>query len=456
MAKINIAKYFSRVLFYFFTIVIVITILNYKAQFNMDLYANSQKAIEQYGVTDYASYVKAALLIKNNGIEEYKNSVYVAQSPGMALLELVILSISPNAALPLCLLFVTALLWAVFMARLQDALLVKLKVPENVSFFLPLIILLTPLFLFGYITGLLLISEPISTPIFAIAVIEAWLLFLNILDDCKVNIKKLVLVGFLFALASYIRAQFELIFILLIITSFFLTILCVFIVRDNNNLTLNAYLLGIIVIFLSYSIFTLPYKIYIKSASMVHNEFELAILWHDTSYWNSLRADFLIQGGEQVVCELDQQFCNDVQGRIAKGKNIQTREYIFFTFKTILLHPITFVAKKTHYLAKAWKKDHWDAPPSEYIAIFSKLLLLLIPSTIACIYFANKKSWLINSSLYVIYLVSIFLGASAFSIITHFEPRYLLPVKLFIFVSFLLSVANLLSKLQNKLKVSYD
>ena len=391
-----------------------------------------------------------ALDMSENGIRAYNDYIH---SPGFPFIEMLLLNISKNVPLPLGVLLITMGLWAIFMERLRSAIVNCFGVSKHLALLFPILLALYPLVSLTYIIDLLLLADPIATAFFAIALLESWRLFVNLSHNPilnKSNKLHAIVIGFLFAGASYTRVQFDLIFVMLIFTTLSLIILAK-ILKLNKDW--KIYLIGIVVVFLSYNLLTIPYKISIKSASMGNNSFEWEGLWHDDAYWIAKGWDFKVVGGETVVCELDKIFCNEVQARVAKGEVIRTKQYFLYAVKTILKHPIQFLLKKTPYLAKAWKIDFYTAETRS--TIFSYLLLLFVPLTVVSFYFANKKSWVTNSALYIVYLVSIVTATIGFSMIVHFEPRYLLPIKLFILIAFLLSAANWLAKSKNKSMDSY-
>ena len=171
------------------------------------LHSTPDEIIQCFGGSDIASYVRGAYALEEHWLYAFGALGFGTWPPGFAFIELAIIRLS-FIPLPMALFLITSLLWAVVFYRVYTLLKHSLGIGVVYAAVLPLFLLLLPFVSDYYLWNALLMSEPISTAIFAIAALDVWRL---IASKHKITIGRAIFIGFLFALAAYVRAQFDLI-----------------------------------------------------------------------------------------------------------------------------------------------------------------------------------------------------------------------------------------------------
>ncbi len=309
---------------------------------------------------------------------------------------------------------------------------------------LPFLVLLAPFVSGFYLWEGVLMSEPISTALFAIAALDLWRL---VASKLKISLGRAIFIGVLFALAVYIRAQFDLIVHAMAGMSFFVITAYYFYSNKNRGAQRHQESIrlakSVFIIFISFQACVLPYKIYMFShghiAAMANVSYIFESLWKSESWHIQHGAGFFSAGGGHSMCAVSPLKCHEFDARRAKGEKISINEYRNAAFKVALTQPLDLLSFKLPYFWKAWKVNNYEDPLKQtWVVNFNYALFVLIILTSVLRIFQDRSKGLVETALFA----ALFMGSTVFCFIVHFEPRYLLPVKIFGILWVLVTVAS--------------
>ena len=413
----------------------------------ISLLANVNEIINCYGGMDVASYIRGAFGLEKNGLKLFGSLGFATWPPGFSFLELGLIRLDLYP-LGLSLLIITYCLWSILLLMVFKLLRVSTNLSFLISAFIPTLLLLTPFISNFYLWQGLLMSEPISTAIFFIALIGFWELALS---SQIVGKGRAIFFGVLIAVSIYLRAQFDIIFstLSIIIFIFFLatfTLKKFLKVSESFWIKLKHLTKLFLVIFITAQILILPYKIYMfkngHGPVMANVFYMFNMVWQNTTDLNRAGAMHFVDGGGNSICQLAPEKCNEFIARKYSGQNIPVREYQNSALLAVISQPIKFMEIKYPFFHKAWSIDNLEnAESNRRIVIFNTIILLSFLVVAILFISRNKKRALLE----LLVIFSFFIGATGFSWITHFEARYLLPVKLLILIWIFISIASLLS-----------
>lgn len=390
------------------------------------------ETIENHFGNDFGSYAKGALIIKKSGMTGYINSFHKNWSPGMSIIESLLFSISPGLPIPLALLLISSLIWGLFFSLIYTFGIESLKITPLQASTPILILMLTPQFNSTLFWELLLGSEPLSCGLFFTGLV----IFLKCLFQDNKNFKELILwqliSSLFFIMSTFVRAQFDIIFICMIL-SYLLFIGFYFLFTGTFNIKIKLLIQSIIVVVATYFACTIPYRIAVNANGlMVENSYVWKLIWHEKDYF---KGDFFASGGGHSVCTINPVTCQSFNLRESGGKEPTIAEAKLAAIKTVLLNPVKFTQYKSYYLLK-----HWLGIDALHSINFKSLELIIniiiLPIIIFILLFSifNKKIKLIHSISVLSLTIGIGLGSILFSIFIHFEYRYFLPIKIFLII----------------------
>ena len=390
------------------------------------LYSTPAEIIECFGPMDIASYVRGAFALQEHGLKSFGILGFATWPPGFSFLELALIQLD-FVPLPLALFFVNSTLWAIVFFQLYALLTYFTEARITYAVVLPLLLLLVPFVSGFYLWTGILMSEPISTALFMIAVLDLWRL---ILSKVKIRFGRAAILGLLFALAAYLRAQFDLIIHAMAATAFFVLTGYYFYFMKTGEMSQRKSLVSLakslVVILLAFQVFIIPYKTYMvlhgHGIAMADVSYIFERLWRDENWHARNGAAFFSAGGGHSMCAISPLKCQVFEARRKRGETISLQEYRSAAFETALTQPIALLNYKWSYLWKNWKLN--DVGES---SMFNTILFFLILTT-ALIRIAQRG---VHGLLESLFFLAICGGATIFSFIVHFEPRYLLLVKLF-------------------------
>jgi hypothetical protein len=409
------------------------------------MFAPPEVISKHFGFGDPGSFVNAARRLQAFDLRAFYDGGYGMFPPGLPVVEAVLMSISPHAPLPLILLLAAAALWATFMLCLFRAAQDCLHLSRRAAFLLPLLLVPVPLFWGALLWRTILYTESLAIPLFAIACLESWHI---IVRPEVATTKRAIVIGLLFAMASYIRAQFDFVFLGFSAVSLGWLLLAYSLVPKSDpgrRYFRHGYAYTLLTVFIAYHALVLPYKaLYKKASTMVVLDYLWEQLWTEDAYDHG--AEFLANGGFQSVCSLAPEQCAHFAARKSKKEALSIAECKQAAMNTILHRPFSLLSFKLPYFWKNWNTMVFPEKPERGLEVMSTHYLdapllgapLLI---IILLGWSRPQGRLRRVAMYLSYLAALVVGSVGFSFIFHFEPRYFLPIKLFLLMSLLLSIA---------------
>jgi len=396
------------------------------------LYSTSTEIIQCFGGMDIASYVRGAFALQEHGLNAFSSLGFGTWPPGFSFLELMLIHLN-LVPLPLALFLIGSSLWAFVFLRLYALLKQSSGISAVYAAGFPLLLLLAPFVSGFYLWEGMLMSESISTAMFAIAALDLWRL---IASKLQITIGRAIFIGVLFVLATYIRAQFDLIVHAMAGMSFFVIMTYYFYLRKNRNIQRSQELVrlakSIFFIFLTFQACVLPYKMYMDrhghGAAMASVSYIFESLWKDENWHIQHGAGFFSAGGGHSMCAVSPEKCREFEERRTLGETISLKEYRNSAFEVALTQPLALLSFKWPYFWKAWRINNFEDPFKQTWSMnFNYALFVLIFVTSVFRIIQDRPRGLIETALFS----ALFIGSTAFCFIVHFEARYLLPVKLF-------------------------
>jgi hypothetical protein len=403
----------------------------YDAAHAMPFTANVAQIMHGLWPSDFALYIHGAELIPIYRLKTFTGT-FGMYPPGLSCIDYAILKLWPGAPLYALLFFAELVLWSMVFTMLAS-LVHKIFSWQGIAVLLPLGLLIFPFFtndLLWQATGM---TEGVATPLFAIGCIGSLLLLLS---PNRHNWLTALAIGLVFAAASYIRAQFDLVIsALMIVTIIFL--LFQWVAQKNRNLKIHT--LTLLLIFIAYQGATIPYKIFKHAPTIVVMDYGWGQVW--TQKQDAEKYHVYVGLGMQSICEIEPIKCQEFTDRRNRGEDIDLHEYEHAAIIAVLHHPLALLKFKLPIFWQNWFVDMFEDAPQvgSYRWIADFILALSLPFT--CLYsFARDRSIGIA---YTLYAGSFVFACMIFSLLIHIEPRYFLPIKLLGAISLLFVLADL-------------
>lgn len=407
-------------------------------------YSTPTEIIQCFGGSDIASYVRGAFALQQHGLYAFSALGFGTWPPGFSFLELILIRLN-HVPLPLALFLAGSSLWALVFYRLYALLKQSTGISNIYAAGLPLLLLLVPFVSGFYLWEGMLMSESISTALFTIAALDLWRL---VASKLKIRLGRAIFIGFLFALATYIRAQFDLIVHAMAGMSLIVIAIYYFYLKKNRKTQqyqeLTRLAKSIFIVFLSFQAGVLPYKMYMytqgNGAAMANVSYIFESLWKDESWHIQHGAGFFSAGGGHSMCAVSPEQCREFGERRAQGEAIPLEEYRNAAFKVAITRPFALLSFKWPYFWKAWKINNSGDPLKlTWPMLFNYALFILILATSLFRIIQNRTQGLIETAFFSALLA----GSTIFCFIVHFEARYLLPVKFFGVLWVLITIASI-------------
>jgi undecaprenyl-phosphate 4-deoxy-4-formamido-L-arabinose transferase len=373
---------------------------------------------------DPASFAKGAIDIAENGrISGANEWIFNLWPPGFMLLDAsIIKALGPEAPVILVLQILAALLFSIVLVLLYDFLGARVK--SKVAFTLPLLIFAFPVSrVFLLQPQGIVLGESFAIGFFLIGI----LLALRAL--ARNSLRYAVYAGICLALAAYFRSQFE--FILLVLSGWgIFLVIVVQLIRLRKSIDpklLKSAVKTIVVVLLVAHAATIPWRAY--RWMYFYQGSPSWVTTNDLYYGNSvmtsehllsLKGDWLVDGGANLVCRIDPSTCGDT----ANAKKL--------FFRTFITHPVEWYSLKFDVIGKYWFSSLRNWAPvtqkSSFMDIVTNGVLLIAMIALVPLLFARKvrshSSWL----LLMWFVPSLF---SAYLLIFTFAP---LEVRYFYFL----------------------
>jgi len=408
------------------------------------LFSTATEIIQCGGGGDITSYVRGAYALQEHGLNAFSSLGYGTWPPGLSFLESVLIRLN-YIPLPMALFLMISSLWAFVFFRLYALLKQSTGISSLYAAGLPLLLLFVP-FIYGfYLWEGILMSEPISTALFAIAALDLWRL---VASKLEITFSRAIFIGILFALATYIRAQFDLIVHSMAVVSFFVISIYHFYFRINRKSQYNQELLRLAkratIVFITFQACVLPYKMYMfahgHGVGMASVTYVFESLWKDESWHIQNGSGFFSAGGGHSICMVAPEKCKEFKDRRDQGEKISIYEYRKSALVVALTQPLALIRFKIPYFWKAWGINSYEKILKQaWFMNFNYVLLVLILLTSIFRIVQNWQQGLVETALFS----ALFIGSAAFCFLVHFEARYLLPVKFFGMLWVLMTIVSI-------------
>ncbi|NRA73970.1 MAG: hypothetical protein HRU36_04440 [Rickettsiales bacterium] len=159
--------------------------------------------------------------------------------------------------------------------------------------------------------------------------------------------------------------------------------------------------------------------------------------------------NFTVVGGvNAAACKIKPKICAKFQAEDIYNKRWQykwMKNLIKESKKTVILNPFRWSYYKLPYLFKYWFKEGGDTARTKIIVINS-ILLVLIFGVIAIALMGKTTLDMVCCLM----LFSILLGTIIPHFIIHFEARYLYPMKIFSYITFVIVLINFICNKKKK------
>jgi len=142
---------------------------------------------------------------------------------------------------------------------------------------------------------------------------------------------------------------------------------------------------------------------------------------------------FFYHGGGNSFCNINYDSCNLLKNLDRSNLNSNEVKYIYLneTIKTLFFSFHKLIIYKAPFFWEKWKINNYENTAIlSFTQIFNYLLTFFFFVTLIFKIFKDKLS--VRNQSEVIFLSFFFIGSTFFSWLVHFEPRYLIPIKMLI------------------------
>jgi hypothetical protein len=389
-----------------------------------------EELAESFGLSDAGSYLKAALELHSlGGLTSDKHWVINLWPPGMVLLNAALISIfGTNFAIAYAVLI--AILWSTFFYFLGIKILERWGVvPSVIS--LALLISSGPFQNWIFDNGLFY-AEGVSQLFFLTGLIA--LVKASRSDEGFENFAYGILAGTSLAIAAYFRATFSTLESVLLLSLIFASITWALGSRIQKlsglQESIRRFTISVGGAWVSMFLLMEPWLQYttlgirgIRTWSVVSGSFFRGV-WVERSE----QAAFLAQGGVGWGCELDPAFCNKVEAyEQSTGSLYPVQELAIQAVRTAVFNFPEYLSDRFNFISVGWFSNEASIGAPNILSGFVALVGL-----VAFLVFAVNRIW--GGEL--IYLVILSMAALLLlpQMIGHIEPRYFIPLKLFVVV----------------------
>jgi hypothetical protein len=407
----------------------------------LPLLANTTEMERLLGGADAGAYIRGAWEILRHGW--FKDTSYeVLWAPGYFLMHVLVLGVVgwTGPAL-LALVILTAGVWAIVLLLVRQVALISLK--AGWACLLPLVFLPIPFFREYFLRNGTVSSESLSTAFWAMG------LLVLLLAVARPSIWLAIFGGLAFALGAYVRGQIDIVVLIgVAIVAADALLFALYGSRLGTQTSVlqqfwsNRQLVMLLVAAITFIGATAPYRIY-KAARhgtfmFTSPEYYYKYLWMHPDEYPPI-AGFILRGGGPVACHVEPRVCAEIRKtRETLGEDVYS--YKFYKRMAVL----TFLSRPASWIRYrlAHVRDYWFSKPTEafpagrdpvtgYVLAFAMALNLLIWP------FAIARRF---RHLFVLTLLTVYLGSCATFAFIHYEVRYLYFIQ---FASVLLFVVGL-------------
>lgn len=417
----------------------------------LTLHSTPAELMQCFGGSDLGSYIRGAFALQEHGLAAFTSIGYGTWPPGFSFLELAIIRLN-IVPLPMALLLITVLLWAVIFHHLYALLRQTAEIGVLCAVALPLLLLILPFFYNLALYPYLFFSEPISSAIFLIALLDVWR---RVASGQSISIARAIYIGFLLAICTYLRAQYDFISYALFGMAFLIMgVSWIYSKKNNGSDTpyrkmLLKLAISTFIMFLVFQSCVLVYKIHryvvANTPTMASVTYIFETVWTPESITRARGGSFFSNGGGNSICEFEPVKCQAFEDRRKLGEKISINEYMQAALSVVINRPIDFLIYKWPYFWEAWGNvwGGWEKDDYKFEIGAGQIVFNYSFFVILCLLGIYRISMDRNRGLIEFaFLTAILIGSTFFSWIVHFESRYLLPVRLIGFVWVLVVVTE--------------
>ena len=416
------------------------------------LFANSSQILPSLGGADPAWYLTAALDLKDFQIETQNYWIFNLWPPGMAVYLFILDFVTFGSGIIFINLIILTFLWSLSYTIFARYLI---NSKSRMGFILfTLIWIFSPLPKF-WNSGLgLLSADAISLNI---AVILTLMLILSKPVDYMKR-KEFIIFIFCVALLLSLLSHFKIIWLLSISLMFSLGILFIVLkfffmkVKFGNNskiIFVGTNSKTFLFILLIYVVSILPWtyivekKFHPGSYSWSKSNYQYSQRWMPTEYLNEIGASFLVSGGANWACLINDELCEKIykseidSGNPYSGLNISYDQFQRLAFSQIIENPVGFIDFKSKKTLETWMSKPGASVGDNSGIVFGVTTLIgLIGSFIMALMGITRNYSFIYITIltYSIFFLGIMLN--------HFETRYILPLHTFSILLFFFLLSN--------------
>lgn len=384
---------------------------------------------EAFGFGDSGSYLKAALELNYlNGLTQDKHWVINLWPPGMVLLNGLLIHFF-GSSYAVAYSFLVALSWSVFISVFS--IKVRKVWGTRVSLLASALILVSGPFQFWIFHRGLFYAEGFAQLFFLMSLIAA--ISGSRADKLKVSLAFGVLSGTFLALAAYFRASFSTLEIVLLgsaVLAFLVWVLLLFRqarVRHSYFQRLAATLsigwLAMHILMEPWLRFTAEEIRGVRTWSVVGEGF-LRGVWVQRDE----QVGWLAAGGVGWGCEINPKFCEAILDyQSTNGQPYPLDGVVAEMVSTILMNPFIYIGDRLNFISKGWFSVEFEMGSLGVvfglIALFGFILVMV-----------GLVRGVMRGEYLFLLVIAMALVLSIPQMIGHIEPRYLIPLKLLVFI----------------------
>jgi hypothetical protein len=382
---------------------------------------------------DEAAYARGAKgLVEGSSDWRAMTSIY---PPGIMVLEAIPYSLSRNAPIGLFLVGVTSSLWAIAFTLMAKHLL-RSSATILLAITVPALMMLLP-DMRGMTRSFFFLTEPICT---ASLLCAGGFLASAAEREGLAAVRPAALAGVFLAVAMYFRAAVGFMVVSLAVLAVLLGLLvgAETLVRRHRGpsgggaraSSLRDSLLPIATALTFFALTAGPYWL-ANHGRWVNSKtsYVWSLVWKRPAEF-APEWQFFVEGGGPAGCVIDPATCDYVhEGLSLSSTAFTNQDFFYLTIRTALHHPVAWLRYKLSFIARGW----FDDTPSAVVASILLLSLLL----------AGALSGNPPAFTLMVMLVAVLAGTVGPLLLVHVEPRYLMPLRLFVLYSVVLTAALL-------------
>lgn len=371
-------------------------------------------------------------------IQEGRFFFPITHTPGLEFIDIILLWIHPKFPIIIFLTFLNFTLWAILFMQLYC--FGKEVIKPSLSFFIPLLLLIPGFsydyFLRGYgiVFGTSFVSVLLNISIVSIL----FSIQKKRLSLCIWSGICLALAGYTWSMGDMLICYSSIAFFLLMTLYFSLKVL-----TKNVNFLRRLYpknfvnLGNLAVAFVTFWCLTIPYRLYIKSISMVPTNEVWQRIWQLPLYWNDpiYANNWIFKGGGFPFCRAYPHTCHALHQQTHLHNDINYLKQL--TYETFISNTLPLIKWKTPFFIQFWLEN---------LFLENKIIFSLFPIILLLFFLKPNKL----NSIVAFFCVCVFFLTFGILLLAHIEVRYFYVLKFTLCVGAILSLYTFIPSLVRK------